>query len=200
MNVQEMLESVGFDDIWVYVMAEYCRRLTPDESARTYVSLKRMYGDLLSRTPEDNSDGMVLTVKRLSNGGEPFWDTAAFCGRDGQTYSISFVDWDKVLGYEMLRLSVDEYGVSRTAAHFLWELSKDGFSEEEMRRHRCELENAVNSELSEALSLDDLCAELGFSLFSEDDDAVSRSSEDEENENISRKFENAAAEQIKNRF
>lgn len=192
MNVQEMLEGVGFDDIWVYVMAEYCRERTPDEAGRAYVSMKKMYGDLLSRSPEENSDNMVLMVRRFSNGGIADWDTAAYCGRDGQIYSLSFVDWDKVLGYEMLTLSIKEYGHARTAAHFLWELSKDGFTENEMRKHRRQLEAAVDTE---PVSLE----ELDILSFLGDDETDFHSAEDEENEAVSRRFENAAAEQIKRR-
>lgn len=201
MNVQEMLEGVGFDDIWVYVMAEYCRERTPDEAGRAYVSMKKMYGDLLSRTAEENPDKMVLTVKRLVSGGEPFWDIAAYCGKDGLTYSISFVDWDTVLGYEMLGLSLDEYGTARTAAHILWELSVYGFSEEEMKKRRDELETDISSRLSdvsditEELSFDELCGELGMSLFPGDD--MFKNEEDKENQKVIRRFDDAAAEQIK---
>lgn len=201
MNVQEMLEGVGFDDIWVYVMAEYCRERTPDEAGRAYVSMKKMYGDLLSRTAEENPDKMVLTVKRLVSGGEPLWDIAAYCGKDGLTYSISFVDWDTVLGYEMLGLSLDEYGTARTAAHILWELSVYGFSEEEMKKRRDELETDISSRLSdvsditEELSFDELCGELGMSLFPGDD--MFKNEEDKENQKVIRRFDDAAAEQIK---
>ena len=203
MNVQEMLEGVGFDDIWVYVMAEYCRERTPDEAGRAYVSMKKMYGDLLSRTAEGNPDKMVLTVKRLVSGGEPLWDIAAYCGKDGLTYSISFVDWDIVLGYEMLGLSLDEYGAARTAAHILWELSVNGFSEDEMKKRRDELKTDISSRLSdvsditEELSFDELCGELGMSLFPEDD--MFQKEEDKENQKVIRRFDEAAMEQIKRR-
>ena len=192
MNVQEMLEGVGFDDIWVYVMAEYCRERTPDEAGRAYVSMKKMYGDLLSRSAEENTDNMVLMVRRFSKVGIADWDTAAYCGRDGQIYSLSFVDWDKVLGYEMLTLSIEEYGHARTAAHFLWELSKDGFTENEMREHRRQLDAAVDTE---PVSLE----ELDILSFLGDDETDFRSAEDEENEAVSRRFENAAKEQINRR-
>lgn len=201
MNVQEMLEGVGFDDIWVYVMAEYCRERTPDESGRAYVSLKRMYSDLLSRNPDKNKDDMLLTVKRLSSGGEALWDIASFCGKDGLTYSISFVDWDTVLGYEMLSLSLEEYGAARTAAHILWELSVNGFSEDEMKKRREELKTDISSRLSdvsditEELSFDELCGELGMSLFPGDD--MFKNEEDKENQKVIRRFDAAAAEQIK---
>lgn len=203
MNVQEMLEGVGFDDIWVYVMAEYCRECTPDESGRAYVSLKRMYSDLLSRNPDENKDDMLLTVKRLSSGGEALWDIASFCGKDGLTYSISFVDWDTVLGYEMLSLSLEEYGAARTAAHILWELSVNGFSEDEMKKRREELKTDIFSRLSdvsditEELSFDELCGELGMSLFPEDD--MFKKEEDTENQKVIRRFDEAAMEQVKRR-
>ncbi len=203
MNVQEMLEGVGFDDIWVYVMAEYCRECTPDESGRAYVSLKRMYSDLLSRNPDENKDDMLLTVKRLSSGGEAFWDIASFCGKDGLTYSISFVDWDTVLGYEMLSLSLEEYGAARTAAHILWELSVNGFSEDEMKKRREELKTDISSRLSdvsditEELSFDELCGELGMSPFPEDD--MFKKEEDTENQKVIRRFDEAAMEQVKRR-
>lgn len=203
MNVQEMLEGVGFDDIWVYVMAEYCRECTPDESGRAYVSLKRMYSDLLSRNPDENKDDMLLTVKRLSSGGEALWDIASFCGKDGLTYSISFVDWDTVLGYEMLSLSLEEYGAARTAAHILWELSVNGFSEDEMKKRREELKTDISSRLSdvsditEKLSFDELCGELGMSLFPEDD--MFKKEEDTENQKVIRRFDEAAMEQVKRR-
>lgn len=203
MNVQEMLDSVGFDDIWVYVMAEYCRERTPDESGRAYVSLKRMYSDLLSRNPDENKDDMLLTVKRLSSGGEALWDIASFCGKDGLTYSISFVDWDTVLGYEMLSLSLEEYGAARTAAHILWELSVNGFSEDEMKKRREELKTDISSRLSdvsditEELSFDELCGELGMALFPEDD--MFKKEEDAENQKVIRRFDEAAMEQVKRR-
>lgn len=203
MNVQEMLEGVGFDDIWVYVMAEYCRECTPDESGRAYVSLKRMYSDLLSRNPDENKDDMLLTVKRLSSTGEALWDIASFCGKDGLTYSISFVDWDTVLGYEMLSLSLEEYGAARTAAHILWELSVNGFSEDEMKKRREELKTDIFSRLSdvsditEELSFDELCGELGMSLFPEDD--MFKKEEDTENQKVIRRFDEAAMEQVKRR-
>lgn len=203
MNVQEMLEGVGFDDIWVYVMAEYCRERTPDESGRAYVSLKRMYSDLLSRNPDENKDDMLLTVKRLSSGGEALWDIASFCGKDGLTYSISFVDWDTVLGYEMLSLSLEEYGAARTAAHILWELSVNGFSEDEMKKRREELKTDISSRLSDVsditaeLSFDELCGELGMSLFPEDD--MFKKEEDTENQKVIRRFDEAAMEQVKRR-
>lgn len=163
MTVYEMLDSQQFDDIWAYYAAEYCRERTPDESARLYVAMKKMFGDLMERTPAENPEMLILTVEKYSGGDGPSWETAVYSGADGELYSLSFIGWDIVLGYYVLDSSIEKYGAARVSAHFLEELSFDGFSEEDMIRRRDELEHIPHDTEHEGVSISELMEELGLS-------------------------------------
>ncbi len=193
MTVYEMLDSQQFDDIWAYYAAEYCRERTPDESARLYVAMKKMFGELMERTPAGNPDMMILTVEKYADGDGSSWETAAYSGADGELYSLSFIGWDIVLGYYVLDRSIEKYGAARVSAHFLEELSFDGFSEEDMIRRRDELEQVCHETDHEEVSLGELMEELGLSP--DDEIFMTSDANDRENSRIHDELIKAAAAQ-----
>lgn len=193
MTVYEMLDSQQFDDIWAYYAAEYCRERTPDESARLYVAMKKLFGELMERTPAENPDMMILTAEKYPDGDGSLWETAAYSGADGELYSLSFIGWDTVLGYYVLDRSIEKYGAARVSAHFLEDLSFDGFSEDDMIRRRDGLEQISRETDHEGISLSELMEKLGLSP--DDEIFMTSDADDRENSRIHDGLVRAAAEQ-----
>lgn len=129
MNVQELLLENSFESVWDNLGFD-------DEHKEYFLSI---YNDLIGKTIKDNVDNMTLKVEEVVDEDETYYSVVGYEDGDNQGYSISFVDWDKVAGY-----NVDLEDIPKEL--FIYELlSEVSFygTEKDMVKERDELEEQI---------------------------------------------------------
>ena len=189
MNVSELLNKTDFARVWEVLEKEYytgveykeklprirkayqlffekLKGLFPVPQAGKYLFCQRYYDALDENFSDATADEHMIFSVAL-------FDVLEEDG-DG-VYSLSFIDWNKVMGFSVPVASVNRFGEETIAAHLLFELSFYGFDEQDMIDVRTELEETCQSyeQMSEeerarsTRSFDEVCEELGIDMSDE---------------------------------
>lgn len=60
------------------------------------------------------------------------------------TYALDFLPWEEWLGYYCNQLDLEKHGETAFIAHCLWEMTFDGFSQEQVKERLDELKERID--------------------------------------------------------
>ena len=168
MTVSELICNADFNLAWDIIEKEY---YAEDENK---IHLKETYRSFLLLLKKlelkENKQYKILSLIEYFDDLEEdiemkIWDISMFSHEDDTIYSLSFIDWDEVMEYDICEKSLNDYGVATITAHLLYELSFWGFDKqsvtvkkEELAKRHEEIENGTD----ELISIDEFFAELGY--------------------------------------
>lgn len=88
---------------------------------------------------------------------------------NSKNYSLSFVPWHELLGYNVCKKSLESYGMETIIAEFIWEITFYGWTEASMEEEKNKLNESIEEyeQLKESNSLktytiDELFSALGY--------------------------------------
>lgn len=105
--------------------------ITPKPEEGQYLCLTYYYDCLEEGFSEAEADKYMLA------------DVCLYDAPNDEIYSMSFIDWDLVMGWIVPEYVQKKYSVENITAHLLWEISFFGFDEDEMKHEKHLLEEAV---------------------------------------------------------
>ena len=147
-------------------------------------SIEKEIDSLLSLEPQSSSIEHIVCVRFLKDelqmdenrhyiieSDVKYHETYNVCSvRDDSLYSILYVDWDKIIGADILDSCIERYGFITVMASILHELSY-GYSQykEEINNALKITEKEILDQSENFISLDDFNKSLGFSERSQEE-------------------------------
>ena len=147
-------------------------------------SIEKEIDSLLSLEPQSSSIEHIVCVRFLKDelqmdenrhyiieSDVKYHETYNVCSvRDDSLYSILYVDWDKIIGADILDSCIERYGFITVMASILHELSY-GYSQckEEINNALKITEKEILDQSENFISLDDFNKTLGFSERSQEE-------------------------------
>lgn len=174
MIFSELLRSIAsYDAVFDYLVVEYPN----DEPSVRNGGYHRVVAELLDLEPkpfdEDPVTEIVVAREPASDShDEPWWHVYGRCAGDDQNYSLSFIDWAKLLPCEIRVVGID-LTPDQVLAHILWEITFYGFSNEATQEKGDELKASMKE-------LDDLLETLPENPTAEDFASIGLTSFDPE--------------------
>lgn len=168
MTVSELICNADFNLAWDIIEKEY---YAEDENKIYLKETYRSFLLLLTKLEvKENKPYKILSLIKYFDDLEEdiemkIWDISMFSHEDDTIYSLSFIDWDEVMGYDVCEKSLSDYGDVAVTAHLLYELSFWGFDKqsvtvkkEELQKSHQEFENGTD----ELISTEKFLAEFGY--------------------------------------
>lgn len=152
----DLIKRVNIDDV-----IKYLSRSEPEYSD----AYRKFYNNLLKREVKVTGELRIL-VALLKDYLEDDSDYVHVCGyndKDGQTYSLLFIDWSKCLGFEVVPKSLDVFGDVIFVAECFKEMTAAGFEESDIEDEKSELDSRIESienGTAELISSDEFFARL----------------------------------------
>lgn len=168
MTVSELICNADFNLAWDIIEKEY---YAEDENK---INIKETYKSFLllltKLEVKENKPYKILSLIEYFDDLEEdvemkIWDISMFSHEDDTIYSLSFIDWGEVMGYDVCKKSLNDYGAAAVTAHLLYELSYFGFDEQSVNAEKEKLakrHEEVENGTDELISMEELFAELGY--------------------------------------
>lgn len=150
-------------------------------------SIEKEIDSLLSLEPQSSSIEHIVCIRSLKDelqmdenrhyiieSDVKYHETYNVCSvRDDSLYSILYVDWDKIIGADILYSCIERYGFVTVMASILHELSNSGYAysqrKEEINNALKITEKEILDQSENFISLDDFSKSLGFSERSQEE-------------------------------
>lgn len=111
-----------------------------DESVCALMYEKKDFRHLLDITTDETLPEISdLTVDNAEEMAKTFHDTDIVAN-----YGFEFMDWKQVLAAEVIQDNAERFGLNLFAAEILWEMTFNGFTEEQQKERRDELEASID--------------------------------------------------------
>lgn len=111
-----------------------------DESVCALMYEKKDFRHLLDITTDETLPKISdLTVDNAEEMAKTFRDTDIVTN-----YGFEFMDWKQVLAAEVIQDNAERFGLNLFAAEILWEMTFNGFTEEQQKERRDELEASID--------------------------------------------------------
>lgn len=114
-----------------------------------------MYNKLKNEIKSNNPDNLQIIIKE-ENESDPYDEELSyeavyhFDPSDGQEYAPDFTNWSEWLGMEIHPQTMELYNPEEIVAHCLYEMSWDGFNQEDTENARNELISRINQTSSDS--------------------------------------------------
>lgn len=203
MKVIDILKASDFDKVYEFIHSQYYSEYEDNKKVKdTY---RRFYDGLLKCDVKPSNNILVaIKYKDAYEQGVYTWDVTLFSSKDNEIYSILFVDWDEILGYEVCEKSLSEYSIESIVGCLLYEMSFFGFTEEEMKIEEAKLEESVkeleSGNCKEFKTIEEMWNELGMDMNYEEYERTEPKFDEtilEENNRTTAQFIKSCTEQIK---
>lgn len=118
-----------------------------DEDERQFGAYENFYNYLLGLTPtiDDTYEIHVYEYESIFDSTEIYTNVSAWNIEEEQYYAISFMPRKEILGMRIEEDSFQEYEKHELLAHILWEISYDGFTQEQVDKKLNHLQSLVEN-------------------------------------------------------
>ena len=154
MKVIDLIQKVNFEEAWKELIPAYYSDKTADELTILHDKYYCFAEKLKTYSYTANND--IIIVDSYYEDGKKEPHVCMYSGEDDVIYSLMFIDWEKVLGFEVFDYSLEEFSEAATLAHILWEVSYFGFEEEMMQDEKTKLDAACEEIEGELIGLDEV--------------------------------------------
>jgi hypothetical protein len=79
----------------------------------------------------------------LTEIGEEYYDTNAINIKEKQNYAIEFTRWEQTANYKISTTTLKNYRPDEIVAHYLWEITFIGYTQEPIQKELKKLNNTV---------------------------------------------------------
>lgn len=152
MNIQQLFKQTKFETIW----NRYSEIYRINEGEREF--LEEVYHELLSKDVGINADNCTVELSYYKDEifeDEYYFDVTVRQENDEQNYSLSYLDWSEVIGYNF---NLNEYDDETFLAVLLYELTFYGDEVDmiEVREDLIETVEGIKNGTVELVSYDSL--------------------------------------------
>lgn len=131
------------------------KRLYPDQYESSAEGYELVLERLRLMEPEDRNDDLVLVISEREDDGETWYEVTGWSESDQTHYSMSFTPWAMWLGMGIDADTLNATPAREVIVHLLWEMTWNGFSEEDQEEAAGKIKDALNEAmLAEAKAID----------------------------------------------
>ena len=151
MRFAEVLKLATWPQIEASLRRDYCEdKDDPNAHDEFVLAHHHAYARLLELDPE--ADDTVIDIVSFDEEGEGAenFDVSGIKPGSKDSWALDFVRWERWLGMELSRSTLDRFSPSEVTAHCLWEMTFHGYEQEEIAETDALVRGRVG-ELKEAL-------------------------------------------------
>jgi hypothetical protein len=127
MKLKEILSKTKWENIQSKLLEIY-----PDYQ-NSIKGFEKVYHELLTLTPNEHCTKYIITISRIEEkDGEIWYSVYGTKNNSNATYALDFTRWEKWLSYELSDETIMNYSNEEIVTHCLWEMTWDGFSQEQI--------------------------------------------------------------------
>lgn len=124
-RLNELISQSSWDDVKQIIMDHF----TNNENM--IVGFNQVYEELNRLDPIDNNESLVISLEYHKE--EDGYSVTGLKPQDIEKYALDFAPWEEWLGYTVSQKDLELHGETMVIAHCLWEMTFDGFSQEEIK-------------------------------------------------------------------
>jgi hypothetical protein len=140
-KLKELVIKTSFEDIWDVLIENY------KDIVENHDQYNNVFKKLFVLEGAENIENIVIMIEKTGlDSEEVFYNV---CGIKNLNevmgrYNLSYMTWDKWLGYDVAGDTIAKYTPAEIVAHCIWEMTWNGFTEEQLQKRIEDLEWYVN--------------------------------------------------------
>lgn len=140
-SFKELVMKHSWNEVRKALITEF---LDQEENVDVY---EDVFSELKELHPTENKDKFVIQMRYVKeedmHEDTGYYDIVAKKPNDMESYAIEFSPWEEWLGFYCNQKNLEEQGELVFIAHCLWEMTFDGYNQEEIQKTVNELEQRI---------------------------------------------------------